>query len=442
MPPRTPTDHRDEQRPAHGIIGSSPLLLQALAYVKRMAITGLAILLIGETGTGKELLARYAHDMSPRADGPYVPVDCTRLKGDLADSMLFGHVRGSFTTAVRDRGGLVAKAHGGTLFLDEVAKLTLDGQAMLLRLIDQGTYSKVGSDAEERANVRIVAASNQDLKAMVERGEFHRDLYYRLQRFEIEIPPLRARRQDVPQIARDFIALNRDIELLGRKPLSLEAERVLRSYDWPGNVRELQNALCRATLLAEGESISGDDMARGIDGVVESHVVRLCMVMLTGEGRAHLTTLVGITSVSESTVRRELDRLMQTRGIRTGVVDGRRVYYAPGPVLGEIQSLGCEEQGSSGVGDGPTVGNDPAPPVSAAPAQDEEDAPKSMSTAAKEQAALDIARREGRVTRAMLVDATDMPKDTASKVLRRLVKRGLLVKEGGTGCGVGYVLAG
>jgi transcriptional regulator with GAF, ATPase, and Fis domain len=217
---------------------------------KRVAPTTTPVLITGETGTGKELLAHAIHGWSGRAERPVVSVNCAALPAGLIESELFGHVRGAFSGATRERIGRFQAANGGTLFLDEVGEIPLELQAKLLRAVQDGTFEAVGSDRTVRVDVRILAATHVDLRQAVAGGRFREDLFYRLHVFPIEIPPLRARREDIPRIAANFLAgLARRT---GRGPwtLSEAALAALRAHQWPGNVRELVNHLERATILA------------------------------------------------------------------------------------------------------------------------------------------------------------------------------------------------
>jgi len=236
----------------------SPAMAHAVALAKRVAPTTTPVLITGETGTGKEVLAHAIHGWSGRAERPVVSVNCAALPAGLIESELFGHVRGAFSGATRERIGRFQAANGGTLFLDEVGEIPLDLQAKLLRAVQDGTFEAVGSDRTVRVDVRILAATHVDLRQAVADGRFREDLFYRLHVFPIEIPPLRARREDIPRIAADFLAgLARRT---GRGPWTVgeAALTALRSHEWPGNVRELVNHLERATILAGGGDLAVD----------------------------------------------------------------------------------------------------------------------------------------------------------------------------------------
>ena len=238
------------------ILGQDPPFREALTRAAKVAATETTVLLTGESGTGKELVARAIHHGSPRADGPYVAVNCAALPDTLVDSELFGHERGAFTGADKQKPGRFELARGGTLFLDEVGELPPAVQAKLLRVLQEHEFQRVGGTVTLRADVRLITATNQDLEHAVAQGTFREDLFYRLNVFRVHLPPLRERGDDVMLLAHHFV---REIGArLGRgEPgLSRDAEALLRSYPWPGNIRELQNAVERALILAEGSLLT------------------------------------------------------------------------------------------------------------------------------------------------------------------------------------------
>ena len=245
------------------IVGASAVLHLALARVEQVAPTDSTVLLLGESGTGKELFARAIHDRSPRRTRPLVRVNCAALPGGLIESELFGHEKGAFTGAVAQRDGRFEIADGGTLFLDEIADLPLDLQSRLLRVLQEGEFERVGSSRTRRVDVRLIAATNQDLDAAVREGRFRLDLYYRLSVFPIMLPPLRQRPEDIPQLVWAFVThlqrrLGRRIDRVPRA--TMEA---LQRYDWPGNVRELQNVVERAMIRSTGEVLEIDESFGG-----------------------------------------------------------------------------------------------------------------------------------------------------------------------------------
>ncbi len=250
-----------------GMVGESPAMRRVFDLVERVADTGASVLITGETGTGKELVAQAIHSRSGRAQGNFVPVNCAALPENLLESELFGHVRGAFTGAGDTREGLVARASGGTLFLDEIGEMPVGLQPKLLRVLQEKRMRPVGSDTERSVDVRIVAATNRDLEADVKAGRFREDLFFRLNVVQMELPPLRARGDDVLLLAQRFLeraaaAANRPVTGLA----SAAADRLL-AYDWPGNVRELENCIERAVILARYNRITVDDLPAKVRGV-------------------------------------------------------------------------------------------------------------------------------------------------------------------------------
>lgn len=234
-----------------GLIGRSPSILHLRALIRRIAPMPTTVLLQGESGTGKEVTARALHQLSNRAQHPFVPVNCAAIAADLIESELFGHVKGAFTGASEARNGLFYYAHGGTLFLDEIGELPLAMQTKLLRALEERRIRPVGSSREVPVDVRIVAASNRNLAADVSAGRFRQDLYFRLAVVDITIPTLRSRTEDIPDLAQHFMALFSS--QFGVEPMLLNADiaRRLASYPWPGNVRELRNFIERSLILGE-----------------------------------------------------------------------------------------------------------------------------------------------------------------------------------------------
>jgi len=245
--------------PFPGLIGRSPTMERVFGLIENLEQSEATVLLTGESGTGKEVVARAIHSHSPRRGGPFVAVNCGALPGELLESELFGHARGAFTGAVRDRAGRFEVAQGGTLFLDEVGDLPLPLQVKLLRVVQERVFERLGESASRRSDARIIAATNRDLKRAVDEGRFRDDLYYRLRVVPIEIPPLRARREDVEPLAGFLLA--RVAARQGRAlRFSPDALRVLLRYAWPGNVRELENALEYAVAVCKGQTILPEDL--------------------------------------------------------------------------------------------------------------------------------------------------------------------------------------
>src|SRR5438477_989523 len=246
----------DEVRENFGdIIGRSPAIQKVLAQISTVAPTEANVLVLGESGTGKELVARAIHDLSARKEHPLVRVNCASIPKELFESEFFGHVRGAFTGAIKDRVGRFELADGGTLFLDEIGEIPPDLQSKLLRVLQEGQFERLGDDRTRTVQVRLIAATNRDLLAEAKAGRFRLDLYYRLSVFPIEVPPLRERPEDLRQLAEHFIKQSARRLGVPRPRLSKLHLQELQDYDWPGNVRELQNVIERAVILSRGASL-------------------------------------------------------------------------------------------------------------------------------------------------------------------------------------------
>lgn len=240
------------------IIGDSPRIKHVINLARKVAPTDMSVIIEGETGVGKEYIARFIHENSLRKDKPFVAMDCGAIPKDLANSELFGHVRGSFTGAVTDKNGVFQKADGGTLFLDEIGNLAYDVQLKLLRAIQERVISRLGDDKIRKIDIRIIAATNHDLRSGIKESSFREDLYHRLNEFNINLPPLRERPEDILIFVRHFInTANRELNrnVTGLTP---NAESVLLNYPWYGNLRELKNVIKRAVLMAGGEKIDNN----------------------------------------------------------------------------------------------------------------------------------------------------------------------------------------
>ena len=262
-----------EPQDVPNFIGSSPAIRRILDMVPRLAATPSTVFITGESGTGKELLAQAIHAFSANANGPFLSVNCGALPEGLLESELFGHVRGSFTGAVRDHKGLFVEAEGGTLLLDEVGELTPLMQVKLLRVLQARRVRPVGSSHEVEVKVRVLAATNRDLEQAVKNGGFREDLFYRLNVLHVHLPPLRQRIEDLPELARHFV--QRTCENFGTavKRLTPDALRVLQAYSWPGNVRELENVIERTVALEGTEMISSGSLPDHLRGVREEPIV-------------------------------------------------------------------------------------------------------------------------------------------------------------------------
>ena len=245
------------------MMGEDPALKETMLAIQRAAATDATVLVLGESGTGKELMSRALHQLSARAKGPFVAINCAAIPENLLENELFGHEKGAFTGATGRKIGRAEMAHRGTLFLDEIGDMPLSLQGKILRLVQERQFERVGGVQTITVDVRVVAATNRDLKAAVERREFREDLYFRLSVFPVEIPPLRRRRGDIIPLAEAF--LERSAKEMGRRGLRLsdEARRTLLEHAWPGNVRELQNCLERAAILCDGVDIRPEHLRLG-----------------------------------------------------------------------------------------------------------------------------------------------------------------------------------
>jgi transcriptional regulator with PAS, ATPase and Fis domain len=257
-----------------GIVGQSPAIRELESVVSRLARRDVAVCILGESGTGKELIARAIHRQSPRRQKTFTAVNCAALPENLIESELFGHVRGAFTGADRDRAGLIESSEGGTLFLDEIGELPLPAQAKLLRFLQEGEFRRVGDTVNRSADVRIVSATNRKLDSAVEEGRFRDDLYYRVRGVEIPLPPLRERGHDIQLLASHFLAVEREKHRAGPALLSSDVEAIFTAYTWPGNVRELQNTIRAAHAMAgEAKEIDIEHLPERLRNVAPSRIV-------------------------------------------------------------------------------------------------------------------------------------------------------------------------
>ena len=309
-----------------GIVGRSPLMLEVFAKVRRIAPHFRTVLITGATGTGKELIAQALHALSPSAPGRLVVCNCSALVDTLMESELFGHVRGSFTGAVQDKIGLFEHADGGTIFLDEIGELSAAAQAKLLRVLQNHQIQKVGSLATRSINVRVVAATHRDLKAMVREGQFREDLYYRLSVIEIALPSLAHRREDIPLLVRHFIE---KFSNEYKKPIAGVARRAqlrMATYPWPGNVRELENVVGNACLMSDDrlidledlperfrerltDGVSTDESLLSLEEVQKRHVLRVLEGV--GGNKARAAEVLGI---GRATIYQLLSKLKSGEG--------------------------------------------------------------------------------------------------------------------------------
>jgi two-component system, NtrC family, nitrogen regulation response regulator NtrX len=251
---------RDVVDRRHAMIGQSAVILELRALIAKVGPTGARVLITGENGTGKELVARAIHLASPRRDKAFVEVNCAAIPSELIESELFGHMKGSFTGAVADRAGKFEQADGGTLFLDEVGDMSLAAQAKLLRVLQEGVVSRIGGAKPVEVDVRILAATNKDIGLEIAESRFREDLYYRLNVVEIDVPPLRARIEDIPVLVAHFTEMLAAASGVPRKQFAVEAIRQLQERSWPGNVRELRNAIERVLILSPGKVVTAADI--------------------------------------------------------------------------------------------------------------------------------------------------------------------------------------
>ncbi len=282
----------DAWRPApeHNLVGNHPAIVKLRALIQRVAATDTTVLITGESGSGKEIVAREIHALSPRAMRNFVPVNCAAIPNELMESEMFGHQRGAFTGAALPRHGLFSLADRGTIFLDEISEMPLQLQAKLLRVLEDGFVRAVGSDRAVRVDARVIAATNSDLMSAVKKGKFREDLFYRLQVVPVVVPPLRERRSDIPLLVDFFLERNRE-RLGGSWSFTREAMVQMWSYDWPGNVRELENMVERLVILSDEPVIDvallPENITSGRCSLAEKH-----MEAEIGESGVDLNALV------------------------------------------------------------------------------------------------------------------------------------------------------
>lgn len=301
-------------KPKFQIIGDSEKMKRVFDTIKKVAPTDITVLVEGDTGTGKELVARAIHTLSPRREHAFIPVNCAAIPKELIESELFGHEKGAFTGATNAREGKFQSAHGGTILLDEIGDMSLDLQAKVLRILEDKELQRVGGSKSIPVDVRIIAATNKDLAGAVEKGTFREDLYYRLNVVAVKLPALKERKEDIMPLAEYFIA--------GRvKKISSKAKRLMESYDWPGNVRELRNCIDRAVVLGDGKTIQPEDLPYNfrkggkvipapletLDHLEEDHIVRV--LRYTNGNKSEAAKILGIT-------RQTLDNKIKKYGIK------------------------------------------------------------------------------------------------------------------------------
>ena len=273
---------RSEVGSRHEIVGESQIIRDVLERIDRVAPTDARVLITGENGTGKELVARALHHSSSRRDGPFIAVNCAAIPSELIESELFGHMKGSFTGAVADHAGKFEQAHDGTLFLDEVGDMSLDAQAKVLRVLEEGVLTRVGGSKAITVDVRVFAATNKELSKEIAEGRFREDFYYRLNVVPIVVPPLRERREDVPPLIRHFVSKAVGSNHGPPKTIEDGAMARLEALDWPGNVRELRNTVERLLILSPGEAVRAEDVDVLVSGTASGDVFGTALLNVEG----------------------------------------------------------------------------------------------------------------------------------------------------------------
>jgi two-component system response regulator AtoC len=310
----------------HGIVGTTEPMLEVFRMIARVAPTTSTVLIQGETGTGKELVARAVHAASRRSDQPFVPVDCSALAESLLESELFGHTKGAFTGAVADKRGLFEVAGGGTCFLDEIGEVSPGVQARLLRVLQERDVRRVGGTDRFKVDVRVIAATNKDLGTLVAERKFREDLFYRLSVVTISLPPLRERREDIPLLASQFLDAYGVVNDRPACRITPEAMALLVAYDWPGNVRELQHAVEQAAALSSDPLLCPEDLPRKlVDAVGQAGATAAPPLSLQEVVKGHLRRALKEAGWNKKLAaqllgihRRTLYRLTKRHGISTG----------------------------------------------------------------------------------------------------------------------------
>jgi formate hydrogenlyase transcriptional activator len=337
---------REEIRTEHNfeeIVGNSPALLTVLRAVEQVAPTDSTVLIYGETGTGKELIARAIHNRSARKDRALVSVNCSAISAGLVESELFGHLKGAFTGAIERRIGRFEFANGGTIFLDEIGELALETQAKLLRVLQEQEFEPVGSSRSMRVDVRVIAATNRNLQDQVEAGRFRSDLFYRLNVFPLQLPPLRERRSDIPQLV--ALCVSRFAKRFGKKVEGVSQDTMARlmSYPWPGNVRELQNVMERAVVLSAGPTLRLDkDLVPVAPSVGSLEAAEIS----AGDSRPAAPSLSGLATLEEVERSHILAALQQADGVVDGLKGAAKILNIhPNTLRHRMSKLGIKRSG-------------------------------------------------------------------------------------------------
>jgi transcriptional regulator with GAF, ATPase, and Fis domain len=315
-PAPTPDRTGAAEKPAAGpggMVGSSPAIGQLLHLIKKVSASSSAVMIRGESGTGKELLARALHEKSPRSAKAFVTLHCAALSPSLLESELFGHVKGAFTGAHRDKVGRFELANGGTMFLDEIGDISLEVQTKLLRVLQEMTFERVGDSAPITVDVRVIAATHQDLEELIRQGRFREDLYYRLNVISLAVPPLRERREDIPELALHFLEQQASRSGKAVAEIDDDALTVLKAAAWPGNIRQLENVIERAIVVAEGPTITvrdlPADMVESVNQAAEAAEARWNAVAGSSDG---------LCGEREERERRERERLVRALATAKG----------------------------------------------------------------------------------------------------------------------------
>jgi two-component system response regulator AtoC len=321
---------KEDKRGIAGIIAGGSRMQEILRTTRKIAEYKTTVLVTGESGTGKELVARAIHDLSPRKDGPFVAVNCGAIPETLIESELFGHRKGSFTDAIRDKKGLFEEASGGTLFLDEIGELPLGPQVKLLRVLQEHVVRAIGSTVDEKVDVRVVAATVRDLPTAVKEGLFREDLYYRLNVIQVHLPPLRERREDIPTLIEHFVGRTNAKLGMNTEGVSPDAMKVLLDYAWPGNVRELENTIERAMVLSDGPRIE----VAGLPERLRESRDRIRQTLQSGELSIKKTTRI----IEEELIRKAL---RETGGNRTNAAKILEISHRA--LLYKIKEFGIDD---------------------------------------------------------------------------------------------------